>query len=132
MFMDPRCGTTEVAPFHKTIYETSCSHWPEYFFWAVYITCFKFHKGGSSRVNRTCFVVVLLLLSTIAAAQRRQPNKPSEPSVTPTPTGEAAEEKFPPEAGVVPPPKPAVPKSAFEGMKYRLVGPFRGGNVVAV
>src|SRR5207302_5211362 len=57
---------------------------------------------------------------------------PSEPSVTPTPTGEAAEERFPPEAGVVPPAKPAPPKSPFEGMKYRLVGPFRGGRVVAV
>ena len=83
-------------------------------------------------MNRTCFVVILLVLSTIATAQRRQPNKPSEPSVTPTPTGEAAEERFPPEAGVVPPAKPAPPKSPFEGMKYRLVGPFRGGRVVAV
>ena len=83
-------------------------------------------------MNHTCFVVILLLLSTIAAAQRRQPNKPSEPSVTPSPTGEPTEEKFPLEAGVVPQPQPAAPKSPFEGMKYRLVGPFRGGRVVAV
>src|SRR6201998_55557 len=83
-------------------------------------------------MNRSLFVIVFLLVSTIAGAQRRQPNKPSEPSVTPTPTGEPAEEKFPPEAGVVPPSKPAAPKSPFEGMKYRLVGPFRGGRVLAV
>ena len=76
--------------------------------------------------------VILLLLSTPAIAQKRQPNKPSEPGVPPTPTGEPSEEKFPPEAGVVPPPKPAAPKSPFEGMKYRLVGPFRGGRVLAV
>ena len=77
-------------------------------------------------------VVILLLLSTVSFAQRRQPNKPSEPSVAPTPTGQPAEENFPPQAGVVPPPKPASPKSPFEGMKYRLVGPFRGGRVLAV
>ena len=76
--------------------------------------------------------VILLLLSTPAIAQKRQPNKPSEPGVPPTPTGEPSEEKFPPEAGVIPPPKPATPKSPFEGMKYRLVGPFRGGRVLAV
>jgi photosystem II stability/assembly factor-like uncharacterized protein len=77
-------------------------------------------------------LVVLLLLTISATAQKRQPNKPSEPSTPPTPTGEPAEEKFPPEAGVVPPPKPEPPKSPFEGMKYRLVGPFRGGRVLAV
>jgi len=68
----------------------------------------------------------------MTVAQRRQPNKPSEPSATPTATGEPEEEKFPPDAGVVPTPKPAVAKSPFEGMKYRLVGPFRGGRVLAV
>jgi photosystem II stability/assembly factor-like uncharacterized protein len=83
-------------------------------------------------MKRTYLVVALLLLTAMAAAQRRQPNKPSETSVTPTPTGEPAEEKFPPDAGVVPPAKPAAPKSPFEGMKYRLVGPFRGGRVLAV
>ncbi|HET9306824.1 MAG TPA: hypothetical protein VFO46_12420 [Candidatus Sulfotelmatobacter sp.] len=76
--------------------------------------------------------VILLLVSTLAVAQKRQPNKPSEPGVSPTPTGEPSEEKFPPEAGVVPPPKPEPAKSPFEGMKYRLVGPFRGGRVLAV
>jgi photosystem II stability/assembly factor-like uncharacterized protein len=84
-------------------------------------------------VSRFSFLAVLLLsLSTISVAQRRQPNKPSEPSATPTATGEPEEEKFPPDAGVVPPPKPAAAKSPFEGMKYRLVGPFRGGRVLAV
>lgn len=83
-------------------------------------------------MNRFRLLIVVLLLSTFTAAQRRQPNKPSEPSVTPTATGEPEEEKFPPEAGVVPPPKPAAAKSPFEGMKYRLVGPFRGGRVLAV
>ncbi len=68
----------------------------------------------------------------MAFAQRRQPNKPSETSATATLTGEPSEEKFPAEAGVVPPPKPEAPKSLFEGMKYRLVGPFRGGRVLAV
>jgi photosystem II stability/assembly factor-like uncharacterized protein len=77
-------------------------------------------------------LVVLLLLIVSASAQKRQPNKPPEPGTPPTPTGEPAEEKFPPEAGVVPPPKPEPPKSPFEGMKYRLVGPFRGGRVLAV
>jgi photosystem II stability/assembly factor-like uncharacterized protein len=83
---------------------------------------------------RTRFLVTLLLflLATMVSAQRRQPNKPSEPGVTPTLTGEPAEEKFPPEAGVVSAPKPPTPKSPFEGMKYRLVGPFRGGRVLAV
>ncbi len=33
---------------------------------------------------------------------------------------------------MVPAPKPAAAKSPFEGMKYRLVGPFRGGRVLAV
>lgn len=83
-------------------------------------------------MSRFRFVVIFLLLCTLAFAQRRQPNKPSEPNVPPTPTGEPSEEKFPPEAGVVPPPKPEVPKSPFEGVKYRLVGPFRGGRVLAV
>ncbi len=83
-------------------------------------------------MSRFCLAVIFLLLSTLATAQRRQPNKPSEPSVPSTPTGEPAEETFPPEAGVVPPAKPAASKSPFEGMKYRLVGPFRGGRVLAV
>jgi photosystem II stability/assembly factor-like uncharacterized protein len=83
-------------------------------------------------VNRTCVVVFVLLGSTIAIAQRRQPNKPPEPSTPRSATGEPAEEKFPAEAGTVPPAKPAAPKSVFEGMKYRLVGPFRGGRVLAV
>ena len=79
-------------------------------------------------------LLVLLLLVSFAAAQRRQPNKPSEPSAEqPKPTGEQAlEENFPADAGKVPPAKADEPKSPFEGMKYRLVGPFRGGRVVAV
>ena len=77
-------------------------------------------------------VVLMLVFTTFAFAQRRQPNKPAEPNMPTTPTGEPAEEKFPPEAGVVPPPKPEPAKSGFEGMKYRLVGPFRGGRVLAV
>ena len=87
---------------------------------------------GVSTVSRIRLTVLIVLLSTIAVAQRRQPNKPSEPSVTPTTTGEPAEEKFPADAGVVPPPKPAAAKALFEGMKYRFVGPFRGGRVLAV
>lgn len=83
-------------------------------------------------MKRSCYFIAILLVSTMAFAQRRQPNKPSEPSVTPTATGEPEEEKFPPEAGVVAPPKPEAPKSPFEGMKYRQVGPFRGGRVLAV
>jgi photosystem II stability/assembly factor-like uncharacterized protein len=83
-------------------------------------------------MNRSLFVIILLFLSIATVAQRRQPNKLPEPGIAPTPTGEPAEEKFPPEAGVVPTPKPAAPKSPFEGMKYRLVGPFRGGRVLAV
>jgi photosystem II stability/assembly factor-like uncharacterized protein len=83
-------------------------------------------------MNRVQVVVILLFLSTIAVAQRRQPNKPSEPNVPAAATGEPTEEIFPADAGVVPPPKPAEPKSPFEGMKYRLVGPFRGGRVLAV
>ena len=83
-------------------------------------------------MNQTWILVLLLLLASVAAAQKRQANKPAEPNVPTTPTGEPAEEKFPPEAGVVPQPKPDAPKSPFEGMKYRLVGPFRGGRVLAV
>ena len=83
-------------------------------------------------MKRSCYFIAILLVSTMAFAQRRQPNKPSEPSVTPTATGEPAEEKFPPEAGVVAPPKAEAPKSPFEGMKYRQIGPFRGGRVLAV
>jgi len=83
-------------------------------------------------LKRSCYFIAILLVSTMAFAQRRQPNKPSEPSVTPTATGEPAEEKFPPEAGVVAPPKAEAPKSPFEGMKYRQIGPFRGGRVLAV
>jgi photosystem II stability/assembly factor-like uncharacterized protein len=82
---------------------------------------------------RKILVAVLLLSSSVAFAQRRQPNKPSEPSIQPSPTGtQMQEEAFPAEAGKVPPPKPEEPKSQFAGMKYRLVGPFRGGRVVAV
>src|SRR3954467_3495536 len=83
-------------------------------------------------MSDTRILAALLLLVLSASAQKRQPNRPSEPSTPPTPTGEPAEEKFPPQAGIVPPPKPEVPKSPFEGMKYRLVGPFRGGRVLAV
>jgi photosystem II stability/assembly factor-like uncharacterized protein len=83
-------------------------------------------------VSPVRFVVVFLLLSFFATAQKRQPNKPSEPSVTPTQTGEPSGEQFPPDAGVVAPAKPEPPKSLFEGMKYRLVGPFRGGRTLAV
>jgi photosystem II stability/assembly factor-like uncharacterized protein len=69
----------------------------------------------------------------LSFAQKRQPNKPSEAGIQPQQTGQAAlEEKFPEDAGKIPPPKPEVPKSPFEGMKYRLVGPFRGGRVLAV
>jgi photosystem II stability/assembly factor-like uncharacterized protein len=87
---------------------------------------------GGTPLKRSCYFIAILLVSTMAFAQRRQPNKPSEPSVTPTATGEPAEEKFPPEAGVVTPPKAEAPKSPFEGMKYRQIGPFRGGRVLAV
>ena len=80
----------------------------------------------------TRIVILLLFLTPFVAAQKRQPNKPAEPNMPSTATGEPAEERFPPEAGVVPPPKPETPKSPFEGMKYRLVGPFRGGRVLAV
>ncbi|HZQ96132.1 MAG TPA: hypothetical protein VFA67_14040 [Candidatus Sulfotelmatobacter sp.] len=84
-------------------------------------------------MNHTRILVLsILLLATFAAGQKRQPNKPAEPNTPATPTGEPAEEKFPPDAGVVPPPKPESPKSPFEGMRYRLVGPFRGGRVLAV
>ena len=78
-------------------------------------------------------LAVVLLLSAFSYAQRRQPSKPSEPGIQPAATGEqAAEESFPAEAGKVPAAKPEEPKSPFAGMKYRLVGPFRGGRVVAV
>jgi photosystem II stability/assembly factor-like uncharacterized protein len=84
-------------------------------------------------VSLKCTLALVVLFSSFAVAQKRQPNKPSEPSVKPTPTGEQAlEETFPAEAGKVTPPAPETPKSPFEGMKYRLVGPFRGGRVVAV
>ena len=83
-------------------------------------------------MTRLRLVVIFVLLGTIATAQRRQPNKPAEPTTPSTPTGEPTEEKFPPEAGIVPPPKQPAAKSPFEGMKYRLVGPFRGGRVLAV
>jgi photosystem II stability/assembly factor-like uncharacterized protein len=79
-------------------------------------------------------LVFVILLSSLCVAQKRQPNKPSEPSVNPSPTGEQlpAAETFPLEAGKVTPPQQEALKSVFEGMKYRLVGPFRGGRVVAV
>jgi len=83
-------------------------------------------------MNYTWIAILLACLAPFVAAQKRQPNKPAEPNMPTTPTGEPAEEKFAPEAGVVPPPKPESPKSPFEGMKYRLVGPFRGGRVLAV
>ena len=83
-------------------------------------------------MSRPGLVVLVLLLSALAVAQKRQPNAAAEPSVASTPTGEPAEEKFAPGEGVVPAAKPAEPKSPFEGMKYRLVGPFRGGRVLAV
>ncbi|HEY0565250.1 MAG TPA: hypothetical protein VGC88_06680, partial [Terriglobales bacterium] len=87
------------------------------------------------RIIRPALVAALIVLSSFSplAAQKRQSNKPSEPSIKPTPTGEQAlEERFPAEAGIVPPDKPAAAKSPFEGMKYRLVGPYRGGRVLAV
>jgi hypothetical protein len=83
-------------------------------------------------LSRWAFVVFVILLTSFSTAQRRQPNKPSEPGAPSTATGEPEEEKFPAEAGVVPPPTTPQPKSPFEGMKYRLVGPFRGGRVLAV
>jgi len=83
-------------------------------------------------LSRSGFVVLVLLVSTLTIAQRRQPNQPSEPNIPVTATGEPAEETFPPDAGIVPPAKPPAAKSPFEGMKYRLVGPFRGGRVLAV
>ncbi|HET9696544.1 MAG TPA: hypothetical protein VFP40_06730, partial [Terriglobales bacterium] len=82
---------------------------------------------------RKLLTALLLLTATTSFAQRRQPNKPSEPSIQPSPTAQQMqEEKFPEEAGKIPPAKPEEPKSPFAGMKYRLVGPFRGGRVVAV
>src|SRR5262252_4085641 len=83
-------------------------------------------------LSRRAFVVLVLLLTSFSTAQRRQPNKPSEPGAPSTATGEPEEEKFSAEAGIVPPPNPPQPKSPFGGMKYRLVGPFRGGRVLAV
>ncbi len=90
------------------------------------------YQRNLPKMNHSRLVILLAFLSTLAIAQRRQANKPSEPNVPPTATGEPTEEKFPAEAGVVPPPKPEAAKSPFEGMKYRLVGPFRGGRVLAV
>jgi photosystem II stability/assembly factor-like uncharacterized protein len=83
-------------------------------------------------MNYTRIAILLAFLTPFVVAQKRQPNKPPEPNMPTTPTGEPAEEKFAPEAGVVAPPKPEPAKSPFEGMKYRLVGPFRGGRVLAV
>src|SRR5436309_2141973 len=83
-------------------------------------------------MNYSRIAILLVFLTPFVAAQKRQPNKPTEPNMPTTPTGEPAEEKFAPEAGVVSPPKPEPAKSPFEGMKYRLVGPFRGGRVLAV
>ncbi|MEO8727621.1 MAG: hypothetical protein ABI383_16030 [Acidobacteriaceae bacterium] len=86
-------------------------------------------------MNPTSRTLAILLIASCSAAvaQKRQPNQPSEPSIKPTPTGERAlEEQFPANQGVVPPAKPEQPKSVFAGMKYRLVGPFRGGRVLAV
>ena len=57
-------------------------------------------------MNYTRVVILLLFVTPFLAAQKRQPNKPAEPNMPTTPTGEPAEEKFAPEAGVVPPPKP--------------------------
>src|SRR5215469_15366068 len=112
---------------HWVLDKNSCTKFPrkEY----IYLPISSLVED--SLVTRFRLAVLLLLVSTIAVAQRRQPSKPSEPT-TPNPTGEPTEEQFPPTAGVVAPAKPAQPKSPFEGMKYRLVGPFRGGRVLAV
>jgi photosystem II stability/assembly factor-like uncharacterized protein len=77
-------------------------------------------------LNRV-LAISLIVSCSASFAQKRQPNKPSESDLKPTPTGTAVAEE-----GVVPPEKPDQPKSPFDGMKYRLVGPFRGGRVLAV
>ncbi len=82
---------------------------------------------------RRVLSILLIASCSVAFAQKRQPNKPSEPGIKPKPTGEQAlTESFPAEQGVVPAEKPEEPKSPFAGMKYRLVGPFRGGRALAV
>lgn len=94
----------------------------------------SFFTVGDFCVTLKQSLALVIFFSSLCFAQKRQPNKPSEPSVQPTATGEQqpTAENFPLEAGKVSPAKPEAPRSVFEGMKYRLVGPFRGGRVVAV
>jgi len=78
---------------------------------------------------RRILAVLLVLFSTIAFAETQPPEAANQPQAQ----GEAfAQQSFPADAGKVQQPKPKPKKSVFEGMKYRLVGPFRGGRVVAV
>src|SRR4051812_14320018 len=66
------------------------------------------------------WVFLLLVLSTDAVAQKKtkETTKPA--------TGAAQNASMPAAA------QPQIPEKLYEGMRYRLVGPFRGGRVLAV
>jgi photosystem II stability/assembly factor-like uncharacterized protein len=81
--------------------------------------------------KRTAAIVFFLFVMTSAFGQRRPLNNPTEPG-SQSAGQPSAEESFPADAGKIKVPQPESAKSEFEGMRYRLIGPFRGGRVLAV
>lgn len=64
-------------------------------------------------------LVFLLALSVAASAQKGKQKEAAKPSASSAPAAAPAAQ-------------PQIPEKLYEGLRYRLVGPFRGGRVLAV
>ncbi len=84
-------------------------------------------KSHSFSCTTALIVVVLVVLSPIMAAQQGQrEGRGKKPGAAPQP------EQTKPNPPQPTPPQALVNENLFKDMKYRLVGPFRGGRVLAV
>src|SRR5258707_3093880 len=87
-------------------------------------------KKGSGTVRTIrviCFAFTLTILHPVAGFGQTKPERQSK-AVKPTPATSPAAVAVDPNAAT-PDSEPAMPEAKpFKGMKYRLIGPFRGGR----
>ncbi len=75
-------------------------------------------------MKKMAVVLLSVALVAVAAQAQKSPKKNQKPAgvAGPSMDGHIVEE----------PAQPQIPEKLYEGMRYRLVGPFRGGRVLAV
>src|SRR5579864_1396279 len=72
-------------------------------------------------------VVLIILCATSWGQQKKRPNQPAEPGKAPQPATQTAGQPVSPS-----PETEDEQKGPWHGLTWRLVGPFRGGRVLAV